>query len=179
VRKSEIFFILIIFLFLSFLLFKLVNRTEYIDRMKVFDKPFKFIGEGLYIDENKKGLNRVVILFAMSDCSLCLFEARYWGLVYNKFKDKLVIIGITREDENIDDFVGEYNLRFKIYRSDRLFEIVCRHIKRYKISCVTPLKFFINNENNVIAIEGGTKNETEQRLFPERVASVLLMPKQP
>jgi peroxiredoxin len=172
VRKSEIIFILIIFLFLGFLVFRIINRAEYIDKMKVLSKPFKFIDEGFYIDEEKRGLNRVVILFTTNDCSLCLFEARYWGLAYDKFRDKLVIIGITTGGKKVDDFASEYNLRFKIYRDTKLFEMVCRYIRQKRISCITPLKFFISNENKVIAIEGGIKNEAEQTLFAERVASV-------
>ena len=115
---------------------------------------------------------RLVILFTLQDCPICLFEARYWSLVSEELKDKIITVGITIPNKNVLDFVNEYNLKFKIYQGKDLFSKVCALIKKHRIACITPLKIFINSDNYVIAIEGGTKEEVKQRLFRERVYSI-------
>lgn len=175
-KRNKILFLILlcVFLIAGFIyLFLLFRKPIYIEGFKVLNKPFYFVKDNLYFDSSNK--IRLVILFRLEDCPICLFEARYWAQVAEEFRDKVVVVGITKPDSNIKNFINEYGIKFKILEDVNLFEKICNLLRSHGFKCITPIKIFIDSNNRVIAIEGGTKIEAEQRLFKERVNGVLYL----
>ncbi len=175
-RRSKILFVILfcVFLIAGFIyLFLLFRKPIYIEGFKVLNKPFYFVEDNLYLDVDASNKIRLVILFTLEDCPICLFEARYWAQVAEEFKDKVAVVGITKPDLDIKNFINEYGIKFKILEDANLFEKICNLLRSQGFKCITPIKMFINSNNKVIAIEGGTKIEAEQRLFKERVNGFL------
>jgi len=144
------------------------------NQLTILDTPIEFIQETLYDHGANKNNDRLIILFTLEDCSLCLFEAEYWGAAHGSHDVQLNMIGITQElDDNIlSEFITEYGLHFPIARNGGLFEFIVDYLYENEFSLVTPIKLFVNSKNELIAIEGPTKNIEAQKNFPERIAAV-------
>lgn len=165
-----------LFLVLLFLItwFNIKNEKEK-KHLIILEKPIK-LQDTIMRWKNDIHVNRVYILFSLNDCPLCLYEAEFWGKTQQKYNKNLTVIGITNETNELklSQFIEEYKLDFKIYRSVSLFNDIITFMKNEGFILNTPIKLFINKRNEIIAIEKGTKDISTQRLFTSRIQQIFI-----
>lgn len=118
----------------------------------------------------------ILIFFTFEDCSSCLFEARFWGIAAKMFPNEVKFFGIVnkKNDGYISAFIAEYLISFPIMvdESDNLKNRFLDLKNLSKLRIITPFKVYIS-DNEIIHIEGPSKNLDRQENFPERVLRLL------
>lgn len=113
---------------------------------------------------------RVLILFSLDDCGLCLQEAEYWSKADVLLGDRCELVGITDYDSaSLTDFIREYQINFRVIKDSTLYRKVLAVVPHEK----SPAKVFVSPGGEILSIEGPMKDRTDQESFLQRVVSVL------
>lgn len=176
---------IVIWIYIAFLYHQSKKKSTSLDYIyqdiKRIDLPCftlsSFEGKEFSSEELDAKLN-ILIFFSLSDCSICLFEAEYWGVVdksFNKLDVKVWGISQTGNNEKIEKFRKEYNISFPIlYDGKANLKKKFLSIKAIsKMNIYTPFKIFLTSQKKIVKIEGATKNIEDQSKFPERVLLLL------
>jgi len=153
---------------------RFANKYQNENKQLIFlKKPLNLNITNLDLQSQTK--SKLLIMFTLNDCPLCLFEAQNWGIAAEKLKDNVDFIGVTKDDttnNKISDFIDEYKLNFVIYRNRKIFNELKTLLSSNGYNYNTPLKLFINKNCKIMAIEKGTKNLEKQKMFVNRVRSI-------
>jgi len=133
----------------------------------VIKTNIEFLPEEAYFPKYDFNRERIVFVFSLDDCPLCLFEAQYWGAAMNEFGDQVFGLAVVPEKtQEIYDFGQEYGLSIKT-KSDVWLQL-SDFLSEHDIKFSTPMKIFIDKTNHIRVIEYGTKDMNRHPEFIDR-----------
>lgn len=121
--------------------------------------------------ESVRSLFKMVILFDINDCILCLNEYILWSKLNELYPlDKLAIFGIcsTRERQSIINFINDRKIKFRILWDP---ERTVKNNMRFRTS---PLRILLDNNNNIIDIEYTQTTIEHQQYIISMVDSLIM-----
>lgn len=133
----------------------LKDPTLDVDGTSLIGKPFynfrlRDLNGEFHQLESIQSLLKMVILFDINDCGLCLNEYRLWSKLHEKYpSDKLMIYGIciSREKQAIIKFVKDKEIKFPILWDPE------RKVKNHMIFRTSPLRILLDQKNDILDIE--------------------------
>lgn len=166
---------LILWMLIVMMFFKSPSPEIIGSELKFINRKLQFIDEQIDLKINNSYKCRLIILFTLMDCPICLYESEYWGLAAKEYRENLSVVGITKQsnEDKLNEFINEYGLTFPIYVDNDLFQSIEYYLKKNNFVFATPVKLFIDNNYNLVAVEGGTKEINKHSLFLKRVEKVL------
>jgi len=114
----------------------------------------------------------LLIVFSLSDCPACLEEYKVWNSLTEFYpKDRFQIVGVMdqTEMEYSDEFGLIDSLLFPVYFDQGdLLDILPIH--------VTPTKFLLNPDRELIFIDGNNAEAYKQLMFGKIIRSIVGYP---
>lgn len=132
-----------------------------------FDFVLRDISDHLWQLSNIRSQLKLIIVFSLDDCHLCLQEYPIWRKIDEIYqKEQITIIGISHhtEKEALISFAGERNLRFPILLDP---EDSIRNKMGFRIS---PLRILLDADNKILELAVPDANLERQRQILDNLA---------